>query len=872
MKITIINHKENYSPPFKLINCSPDEALSQLKTSLKGLSKTQIKERLKQYGKNKLASEKSISWYAQLLQAFITPFNLILLIICMVSLSTDAIINNSFQTAIILAMMILLSTVLRFWQEFRSNKAAEKLSSIVRPISLVLRNWMSNPEEIPTSHLVPGDIIYLSAGSLIPADIRVLTAKDLFVNQAMLTGESFPVEKHSIGSPTDNPLESEVLCLMGTSVVSGTAAALVIATGERTYLNTINKNIINERPVTSFDKGISKISWMLIHFIIVITPLVFLLNGFIKGNWIESLLFAASIAVGLTPEMLPMVVTTNLAKGAVAMSKRKTIVKNLSAIQNLGSMNILCTDKTGTLTQDKIILERHIDPYGNDNIKVLEYAWLNSFYQTGLKNLLDMAVLKHEASQTIAKKMNNFYKVDEIPFDFTRRRMSVVLGNGSSNLLVCKGAVEEILSLCTTISDSKDSNEIVRFTEEKMLELVAYTNQFNQDGFRTLAIAYKWLSIEDCSYNIADEKNLTLSGYIAFLDPPKDGVFEAIAALKTLGIDVKIITGDSDLITQKICKDLGLKVEKIILGNEVEKLSDEQLANIVEEVTIFAKMSPIQKFRVIKALRSEGNIVGYLGDGVNDAAALKEADVGISVDTAVEIAKESSDIILLEKSLMVLKDGVIEGRKIFVNILKYITMATSSNFGNIFSIIIASIFLPFLPMLPIQLLIQNMLYDISQISIPWDNVDDDYLKTSHKWNVSNIVRFMFFIGPISSIFDLITFITMWKIFGANSVASQALFHSGWFVEGLLTQVLIIHMIRTKYIPFIQSSAAMSVILITLAVMLIGVYIPFSKFGANVGMIPLPKDYFYWLIGILFGYCSLIQIVKYFYIKKFGQWL
>jgi Mg2+-importing ATPase len=769
-------------------------------------------------------------------------------------------------------MMILLSTILKFCQEFRSNKAAQKLASIVRPTAFVSRNWMSNPEEIPTSHLVPGDIIYLSAGDLIPADIRVITAKDLFLNQSMLTGESLPVEKHPIGSPASNPLESEVLCLMGTSVVSGTAIAVVIATGEQTYLNSMSKTILKERPATSFDKGISKISWMLICFIIAITPLVFLLNGFIKGNWIESLLFAASIAVGLTPEMLPMVVTTNLAKGAVAMAKCKTIVKNLGAIQNLGSMNILCTDKTGTLTQDKIILQRHIDPYGNDNIQVLEYAWLNSFHQTGLKNLLDMAVLKHEASQAIAEKMNSFYKVDEIPFDFTRRRMSVVLSNGTSNLLVCKGSVEEILSLCTITNDPITPEKMISFTKEKMTELIKLTNQFNQDGLRTLAIAYKWLPAQNLTYTIADEKDLTLSGYIAFLDPPKDGVFEAITALKSSGIDVKIITGDSDLITQKICKDIGLEVENIILGKEVEELSDELLADIVEKVTIFAKMSPLQKARIIKTLKSKGHIVGYLGDGVNDAAALKEADVGISVDTAVDIAKASSDIILLEKSLMVLQDGVIEGRKIFVNILKYITMATSSNFGNIFSIIIASIFLPFLPMLPIQLLIQNMLYDISQISIPWDNVDNDYLKIPHKWDVSNIVRFMLYIGPISSIFDVITFLIMWNVFGANSIEKQALFHSGWFVEGLLTQVLIIHMIRTKYVPLIQSSAATPIILLALAVMTIGIYIPFSTLGSQVGMVPLPKEYFYWLAGILFGYCTLIQIVKFFYIKKFGQWL
>ena len=746
---------------------------------------------------------------------------------------------------------------------------------MVHATIFVLRNWMSDPEEVATATLVPGDIVYLSAGSLIPADVRVITAKDLFVNQAMLTGESMPIEKHPInlGNSTDNPLESEVFCLMGASVVSGTAIVVVVATGEGTYLRAMNNNITEKRPPTSFDQGINKISWMLIYFIIAITPLVFLINGLIKHNWIEALLFATSIAVGLTPEMLPMIVTTNLAQGAVAMAKRKTIVKTLNAIQNLGAMNILCTDKTGTLTQDKIILQHHIDPYGNDNLQVLEYAWLNSFYHTGLKNLLDMAVLKHEASQKIAKKMSTFYKVDEIPFDFTRRRMSVIIRNDETrNLLVCKGAVEEILSLCTTISDAATPDKKIDFTEEKMTEIVKITNKLNQDGFRTLAIAYKWLPTEDRTYTVDEEKDLTLSGYIAFLDPPKEGAFEAITALKSSGVDIKIITGDSDLITQKICNDIGLKIERTMLGKEVEELSDDILACLAEKVTIFTKMSPIQKARVIKALRSKGHIVGYLGDGVNDTAALKEADVGISVDTAVDIAKESSDIILLEKNLMVLQDGVIEGRKIFANILKYITMASSSNFGNIFSIVIASIFLPFLPILPIQLLIQNMLYDISQISIPWDNVDNNYLKEPHKWEIGNIIRFMLCIGPISSIFDIITFIIMWYILGANSIENQVLFHSGWFVEGLLTQVLVIHMIRTKYIPFIQSSAATSVILLTLAVMMIGVYIPFSVLGNNIGMMPLPEKYFYWLAGILFSYCALTQVVKHFYIKKFGQWL
>jgi Mg2+-importing ATPase len=755
------------------------------------------------------------------------------------------------------------------------------LKAMVSSTTAVLRAGMQRPQEIPISTLVPGDIVYLSAGDMIPADVRLLTAKDLFVSQAMLTGESIPVEKYPLPpakpdkSPDSrSPLEKQTACFMGTNVVSGTAIVVVGATGNSTYFGAVAKDIAGARPLTSFDKGISRVSWMLVRFLMVMTPLVFLINGISKGDWLESLLFAVSVAVGLTPEMLPMIVTTNLAKGAVVMARRKAIVKRLNAIQNFGAMDILCTDKTGTLTQNKVILERHLDVHGKEDLQVLEYAWINSFHQTGLKNLLDVAVLEYAVQNEVVEKLQHYRKIDEIPFDFLRRRMSVVVRNGDGrNLLVCKGAIEEILPLCMSANDSTAApGSVVEFTPEKRREVRRVTRKLNQEGLRALAVAYKWLPAEDRTYNVADEKDLVLAGYVAFLDPPKDSARAAIAALKDYGVAIKIITGDNEVVTRKICKEVGLAVENTMLGKDVEALSDTQLAEAAEHTTIFAKMSPLQKSRVIRALKSKGHTVGYLGDGINDAAALKDADVGISVDTAVDIAKESADIILLEKSLLVLEEAVIEGRKTFANIIKYIKMTASSNFGNVFSVLIASIFLPFLPMLPIQLLVQNLLYDVSQVSIPWDDVDQDYLKQPRKWDAGGIARFMVFIGPISSIFDIVTFLVMWHVFGANTTEHQSLFQSGWFVVGLLTQTLIVHMIRTQHIPFIQSRAATPVILLTACIMAFGIYLPFSSLGEHLGMVPLPLSYFLWLAGILLSYCVLTQLVKRLYIHRFGQWL
>ena len=873
------------SPLLDLCDCLPDEALTRLDATRSGLTPEQVEQRLEQYGANEIRHEKPPSWYSQLFHAFVTPFNGVLFAVSIVSLFTDVIFaapeDRTFRTIIVLTTMVLLSTLLRFWQEFRSNKAAEELKAMVSSTTAVLRSGMLRPEEIPISTLVPGDIVYLSAGDMIPADVRLLTAKDLFVSQAMLTGESIPVEKYSQppamsvkSADSHNLLDQQTACFMGTNVVSGTAVVVVAATGNATYFGAVAKDIAGARPLTSFDKGISRVSWMLVRFLMVMTPLVFLINGISKGDWLESLLFAVSVAVGLTPEMLPMIVTTNLAKGAVVMARHKAIVKRLNAIQNFGAMDILCTDKTGTLTQNKVILERHLDVHGKEDVAVLEYAWINSYHQTGLKNLLDVAVLEYAQQHEVVDKLQHYQKVDEIPFDFMRRRMSVVVHHGDGrNLLVCKGAVEEILPLCVSANDSTGApGSAVDFTPERRREVRRVTRKLNQEGLRALAVAYKWLPDENRTYSIADENNLVLAGYVAFLDPPKESARQAIAALRDYGVAVKIITGDNEVVTHKICKEVGLAVEKTMLGKDVEALSDVQLAEAAEHTTIFAKMSPLQKSRVIRALKSNGHTVGYLGDGINDAAALKDADVGISVDTAVDIAKESADIILLEKSLLVLEEAVIEGRKTFANIIKYIKMTASSNFGNVFSVLIASIFLPFLPMLPIQLLVQNLLYDVSQVSIPWDDVDQDYLKQPRKWDAGGIARFMIFVGPISSIFDIVTFILMWHVFGANTVEKQSLFQSGWFVVGLLTQTLIVHMIRTQHVPFIQSRAATPVILLTASIMAFGIYLPFSSLGEHLGMVPLPLSYFPWLVGILLSYCVLTQIVKRLYISRFAQWL
>ncbi len=867
--------------------------LSTLETTLDGLSYQEYNHRIKKYGANEIAHEKPSPWYIQLAKAFINPFIIILLLIGLASLFTDVILkpitDRNWNEVIIIVIMVLVSAVLRFWQEFRSQNAAEKLRALVQNKALVKRtSWdkettTANPtnpaREIPISELVPGDIVHLSSGDMVPADMRLLSSKDLFVSQSALTGEAMPVEKYAeISEVSDNeetttstksPLELNTLCFMGTNVITGSAIGVVVATSNNTYFGSMAKSVVGTRTLTSFDKGVNKVSWLLIRFMLVMVPIVFVLNGVTKG-WQGAFLFTLAVAVGLTPEMLPLVVTANLAKGSVKMAKQKVIMKKLNAIQNFGAMDILCTDKTGTLTENRIVLMRHLDVNGKENSHVLNLAFLNSYFQTGLKNLLDSAVISKKEEMKSTEEKNTYHKIDEIPFDFERRRMSVIVqDNTGKDYLICKGAVEEILSVTTHV---EEDGTVIPISQDKHINVRGFAKGLNEEGLRVIAVAYKEIPDKKHFYKVEDESNLTLVGYIGFLDPAKASAKEAIKQLEDHGVKVKIITGDNEVVTRKICGDVNLTIEKIMLGSDIEALSDEELEREAEHTTIFAKVDPLQKARIVEALKRNGHTVGYMGDGINDAAAMRESDVGISVDTAVDIAKESADVILLENDLLVLEKGVLEGRIVFGNIMKYIKMTASSNFGNVLSILVASIFLPFLPMLPIQILAQNLLYDFSQLSIPWDRMDDEFLKTPRKWEAKGIARFMVCIGPISSIFDITTFLILWFVFKANAPIHQSFFQSAWFVEGLLSQTLIVHMIRTQKIPFIQSTASKGVILLTTVIMATGIILPFTHLGASIGMQALPVRFFEFLVITLLAYCALIQLVKKIYIKKFGVWL
>lgn len=874
----------------RLGKSEPLTSLHTLISSESGLSIDEVVLRTKKYGKNIVAHSKPPAWWVQLVKAFINPFTIILLIIGITSFITDVVLvdgRSDWTKVILLTTMITLSGSLRFWQEFRSQKAAEKLKALIQNKALVTRRSTDgiqdgNKSEIAVSELVPGDIVHLSAGDMIPADMRLLSSDDFFVSQSSLTGESIPVEKFALpvttyerveaqkDIDTNNPLELNTLCFLGTSVVSGYATGIVAVTGDRTYFGSLAQNIIGERAPTSFDKGINKVSWVLISFMLVMVPLVFILNWLTKGSFHEAFFFALAVAVGLTPEMLPLVVTTNLAKGAFNMSKKKVIVKKLNAIQNFGAMDILCTDKTGTITENRVVLVRYLDPKGDESAWVLRMAYLNSFFQTGLKNLIDGAVVEKMEANHSGEEERQYHKVDEIPFDFIRRRMSVVVEKeNGERLLICKGAVEEILGLCAKI---EHEGEIIPITSLSREEAENLTKNLNNDGLRAVAVAYKKVSTDKNIYSVDDENDLILAGYVGFLDPPKASAKEAIKLLEQHGVSVKIITGDNEIVTARICKDVELALGTILLGSDISLLSDEDLADKAEHTTIFAKIEPMQKARIIQALKSKGHTVGFMGDGVNDAAAMRASDVGVSVDTAVDIAKEAADIILLENDLHVLDRGVMEGRMVFGNIIKYIKMTSSSNFGNMFSVLVASAFLPFLPMLPVHILIQNLLYDISQMSVPWDRMDKEFLLSPRKWEAGGITRFMFFIGPISSIFDIVTFLILWFVFSANVPGAQSLFQSGWFIEGLLSQVLIVHMIRTQKIPFIQSRATAPVIMMTIVIILIGIIIPFSSLGRSIGLQGLPASFFPLLIATLLGYFVLVQIVKTMYIQKFKVWL
>lgn len=848
-------------------------------TAPQGLDSEETTKRQSIYGKNEIEHEKKIRPLTMFIMAFINPFIGVLTVLIIISYFLDVYLaspeEKDFTSIAIIATMVILSTILRFWQEYKASVSSESLQKMVTNTCTVIRD-NGTEQETGISSLVPGDIVKLAAGDMIPADIRIVETKDLFVSQGTLTGESESIEKKPVADCKCDTIRTIVeldnICFMGSNVVSGSATGIVVSTGNNTYLGTIAKSIAGHRASTAFDKGIAKVSMLLIRFMLIMVPFVFLINGLTKGEWLDAFLFAVSVAVGLTPEMLPMIVTVNLSKGAVAMSRKKTIVKDLNAIQNFGAMNILCTDKTGTLTCDQIVLEKYINADGtSDNSRrILRHAYFNSFFQTGLKNLMDKAILSHVKELEMESVRESYKKVDEIPFDFARRRMSVVVEDiNGKRQIITKGAVEEMMQIC---SHTEVGNKVVPFTPELRVKAYEISKKMNHQGLRVLAVAQKSFLSKENNFAVEDESGMVLIGYLAFLDPPKQSAAKAIKQLRAHGIEVKVVSGDNDAVVRTISRQVGIDTANVLTGAELSAMSDVQKQEAVLKTTVFAKVTPLQKTEIITILQAQGNTVGFLGDGINDAAALRQSDIGISVDSAVDIAKESADIILLEKDLMVLENGVIEGRRTFGNITKYMKMTASSNFGNMFSVLAASAFLPFLPMLSIHLLVQNLLYDISQTTIPFDRMDEDYLRKPRRWDASDLSRFMIFIGPISSIFDITTYLLMWYVFNCSSPVAQSLFQSGWFVEGLLSQTLIVHMIRTKKIPFIQSRASWPVMSMTLAIMAVGIIIPFTKFGSYIGLTPLPLSYFPWLAVTLIAYCVLTQLIKEWYIKKFKRWL
>uniref|UniRef100_A0A7S4C7Z8 Magnesium-transporting ATPase, P-type 1 n=1 Tax=Eutreptiella gymnastica TaxID=73025 RepID=A0A7S4C7Z8_9EUGL len=878
---------------FEASQATIDEVFSAVDSSSHGLPSTEAARRLQCFGRNAtLHADQQRSWYWQLLKAFNNPFVFVLLGLATVSLVTD-----DFAGALVLGTMALVSSSLAFWQEYRSSRAAEALRSLVHTQAVVSRIEAGARAQlsIDMELLVPGDMVSLSAGDLVPADGRVVASRHLHVNQATFTGESLPAEKaptalpagpakspQSPTNPVTDALELQNMCFMGTTVVSGSATLLVTATGPYTYFATLSKHALGKRPQTSFDQGVKQVTWLLIRFMAILVPIVFVINGFTKGDWYQAFYFGISVAVGLTPEMLPMIVTANLARGALVLSRCQVIVKQLSAIQNLGALDVLCTDKTGTLTADAVVLENHFDIRGQGSAVVLWHAYLNSFFQTGLRSLLDEAIITQAQRHEDWDVAQQYEVVDEIPFDFTRKRMSVVLKDKfathgptskCTHLLVCKGAVEEVVSCCSRIqvNNNGDEEPLDAAATHQLYETV---ERYHREGERLIAVAYAKtpMKCDNKKYTVEDEAELTLMGFVSFLDPPKESAAAAVQALKAQGIELKVLTGDNELITRKVCKDIGLVVTGVLLGSDVAYFTDTELAETVAGVNVFAKLSPVQKCRIVQALRSNGCTLGFLGDGINDAPALKQADVGISVDTGTDIAKDAADIILLEKNLLVLERGVTEGRRTFVNIIKYMKMAASSNFGNVLSVVGASIMLPFLPMAPMQLLVQNLLYDLSQTAIPFDAVDPEYLSAPRRWAVPDLGRFMLCIGPISSVFDYSTFLLMWFVFGADDVKSTALFQSGWFVEGLLSQTLIVHMIRTSKVPFLESSPNPAVTIATVSVAIVGLCIPMTPLGTAIGLIPLPAEYYAWLCLILTAYCVLTQQLKRMYVRCFETWL
>ena len=869
------------------------ESLAFYHTSLKGLDSEQVEENRDLYGENTITKGQEDSIFKKIYESIINPFTIILLVIAFISLVTNVWLAKPGQedptTSIIIVVLVLISGGIRFVQELRSDKATTNLSKMIVNTATVIRDGLE--QELPIDDLVVGDLVKLSAGDMIPADVILFESRDFFVQQSGLTGESDAVEKLALNKATnqnvDSLLEAESLAFMGTNVISGSATAMVLAVGDDTMMGAIEQTLNTYDEPTSFEREMNSISWLLIRLMLIMVPIVFFANGLTDGDWLEAGVFALSVGVGLTPEMLPMIITASLAKGSIIMAKEKVVIKKLNAIQDLGAIDILCTDKTGTLTQDEIVLEYPLDIHGDLDMAVLRRAYLNSHFQTGLKNLMDRAIIsrteKEAKEHAILQNLDtSFQKIDELPFDFERRRMSVIVKDDSNVVsMVTKGALEEMLNISTHV---EYRGEIIPLTEDIRQEVLAEVAQLNRQGLRVLGVGYKSGLREDYAYTVTDESDMILTGYLAFLDPPKPSAAPAIQALLEHGVRTKILTGDNEKVTQAICEKVGLDVEHILLGADIDQMTDQELADVVEKVTVFAKLSPDQKARIILQLKRNGHGVGYMGDGINDAPSMKVADVGISVDTAVDIAKETADVILLDKDLMVLETGIVEGRKVYANMTKYIKMTVSSNFGNIFSLLVASIFLPFLPMAPVHLIVLNLVYDLSCVALPFDNVDQDFLKQPHTWEAKSITRFMVWMGPISSIFDILTFIFLYFIIvplvtgyhyvhGSESALQFIiLFQTGWFIESMWSQTMVIHMLRTAKVPFVQSRPAWLVIFTTLVGAFFVTSLPYGPLVNILRLAPLGLPYFLFLVGIIFLYMFSVTVIKKLYIKKYKEWL
>ena len=849
---------------------SKDDFIKKHNLNVNGLSSSEALENNRKYGLNEIKQSKSKKWYNYFFSSLFSPFNIILLGIVLLLCYTDIYLPEtpSYANIIVILILITASTFLDFFEEYRSNKAAENLKELVATTCTVIRD--GKEIEIPIKNVTLNDIVLLSAGSMIPADLRILKSKDLYVGQSSLTGESDAIKKLSETEITNNEIDTiselDTICFMGTNVISGSAKASVIKIGDSTYFGKIAHTITSGKPKTAFQKGIESISKLLIRFMLIMIPIVFLLN-FQKHDNITAFTFAVAIAITITPLLLPVILSSCLSKGAVRMSKKKTIVKKLDAIQNFGAMNILCTDKTGTLTEDKIVLEKYLDINGDEDLRVLKHAFLNSYFQTGLKGNIDEAVIKRGLEHNMSEISAQYIKVDEIPFDFSRRRLSVVVQDKSNKKqLITKGAVEEILNICTMVDYRGTVSSLTKEIKENITKI---TKQLNRDGLRVVAVCQKNDITNISNFDVKDEKNMVLLGFIGFLDPPKESAKESILKMNSAGIRVIVLTGDNAEVTKSVCDRVGIKSRKIILGNQIDKLSDLGVIRLLKKNNIFAKLSPIQKARIVRLLKESGNVVGYMGDGINDSPSLTNSDVGISVDTAVDIAKESADIILLEKDLNVLLDGVTEGRKTFANLMKYIKMATSFNFGEVLSVIVASVALPFLPETPIQLLVESLLYDFGQMTLPFDNVDDDIIKKPKTFSIKSLKNFMLFMGPLSSIFDLVVFASLWFIFGIREAAT---FQTVWFSYSIVSNLVGMHIIRTSKIPFIQSNAHKMVYFSSILLIIIGLIVPFTTLGSIIGLVPIAFKYIVMIFVITLFYCILALFAKKIYIRKYGDWI